>query len=412
LDPLPNIGVNVLRLLFNWEAFEPYKGRYNFKYLNYLDEIIDRANTLGIYIILDLHQDAYSRWNIKGCGEGFPLWAVPQDLIKIYNPDNAKKCKGWGFKTVLDADLKKTWNAFFNNHNDVKIRFLDLWDFLSNHFKNKENLIGYDILNEPGGTEKSQLGPLYEETANVIRRNDPDSILFLTPKVTKSTGKPTELQRPKFGNFVYSPHYYDVGIAIFNNWIHFGNRVEMKKIKEKAKTWHVPFFLGEFGGPNNATGIASYIEAIYNTLDRDLASGTQWVYTPGWSPTTKDGWNFEDFSVNDDLGNLRNNFRVRPYPTAIAGDPIKEGFKFQFLKNPILNFRWIATESVLNETTEIFAPPSIFLPGTDKKSHSELLEIKTSEYLHCIYNADGIKISCKADRAGLQELQIQKHNPI
>jgi hypothetical protein len=53
-----------------------------------------------------------------------------------------------------------------------------------------------------------------------------------------------------------------------------------------------------------------------------MRSGTQWNYTPTWEADTKDGWNIEELSIIDDSGELRANFRPRPYPIAIAGTNI------------------------------------------------------------------------------------------
>lgn len=51
----------------------------------------------------------------------------------------------------------------------------------ADRFKNNGAVLGYDILNEPVGSETRQLSPLFEAAAKVIRANDPNAILFLTP---------------------------------------------------------------------------------------------------------------------------------------------------------------------------------------------------------------------------------------
>ena len=44
-------------------------------------------------------------------------------------------------------------------------------------------MIGYDLLNEPFGDEVTEIGPLYQDVAQRIRKHDPDGILFIEPQV-------------------------------------------------------------------------------------------------------------------------------------------------------------------------------------------------------------------------------------
>jgi hypothetical protein len=77
LDALPARGVSVARLLFTWEAYEPAPGAYDGAYMAYIKSIMARLHALGILTIVDMHQDAFARSLGKGCGDGFPGWAVP-----------------------------------------------------------------------------------------------------------------------------------------------------------------------------------------------------------------------------------------------------------------------------------------------------------------------------------------------
>ena len=91
LDPLPGWGVNAVRLLFTWEAYEPTNGGYDASYLSYITGVVDDAWKRGIYVVVDFHQDAYSRYALGGCGEGFPSWALPPTVTPA-KPDNGTAC--------------------------------------------------------------------------------------------------------------------------------------------------------------------------------------------------------------------------------------------------------------------------------------------------------------------------------
>ncbi|HWE30236.1 MAG TPA: cellulase family glycosylhydrolase, partial [Polyangia bacterium] len=52
LDPLPTWGMNVIRLLFNWEAYETVKGTYDDAgYLAYYKSVVEAAGARGLYVV-------------------------------------------------------------------------------------------------------------------------------------------------------------------------------------------------------------------------------------------------------------------------------------------------------------------------------------------------------------------------
>jgi endoglycosylceramidase len=268
-----------------------------------------------------------------------------------------------------------------------------------------DNVLGYDILNEPWGDEKSQIGPLFDDAARIIRTQDPEAILFLTPQMMHSSGSRTHLERPKFDNFVYSAHYYASSIMVFHAWWGESPEQTLSELQSKADQWGVPLFLGEFGGPNDTLGIVPYIHAQYKALDENLIGGTQWVYTPGYNPITKDGCNGENLSITDETGKLRNNFKIRPYPMAIAGEPLKGGFMIDLENQKQLRFQWKMGEDMIGKKTEIFAPKSLFKSFTPQDQE---IILRTTPNLHCEYDTENNKITCIASQSGLQQLEVLK----
>ena len=79
LDALPSWGMNVIRLLLVWEAYEPVRGERSLAYIEMLKAIANEAWRRGIYTIIDFHQNVFARWVADGCGEGFPRWTLPSD---------------------------------------------------------------------------------------------------------------------------------------------------------------------------------------------------------------------------------------------------------------------------------------------------------------------------------------------
>lgn len=72
---MASLGFNSVRLITNWESIQPYRPGstfckesdrytpecYDLEYLDYYDQIIAQAEKFGIYVLVDMHQDIFSR---------------------------------------------------------------------------------------------------------------------------------------------------------------------------------------------------------------------------------------------------------------------------------------------------------------------------------------------------------------
>jgi len=323
LDQLADWGVSVIRLVWTWEAYEPSPGVYDDAYLTAMVRIAEAAWDRGIYTIVDVHQDGYSRYQLSGCGDGFPEWAIPPGIARRSPDNSAKTCASWGAKLLLDGDMKASFAAFFADRYGVRRRYLAMLGRVAAAFSAVPGVIGYDPLNEPWASEVSELGPLYEDAAVAIRSVAPAAILFIEGQVLCSGGTQSQLPRPTFGNFAYAPHFYDPLALALGAWGGLTTLTDLAfgTMNTKAAGWNVPLFLGEFGIPAGAPGGLPYVDLIYERLDDYQASGTYWNFTPGWTAAAKDGWNGEDFSLIGDKAAPRPTFRFRPYARRIPGTP-------------------------------------------------------------------------------------------
>ena len=406
LDPLPGLGVNVLRLLFTWEAYEPSPGSYDDAYLSYYEGVVDAAAARGLWVVVDFHQDAFSRASIGGCGEGFPLWAVPP-TVTAAAPDNGADCADWGQRLLGDADLPKTWDAFYADAYGARTRYLAMVARVAGALAGRDNVAGFDLLNEPEGDERTQLGPLYEDAAKAIRAVDPGAILFVSPGYLTSAGDATNLVRPTFDNFAFSPHYYDPTVILFHGWQGNDESAAFATMTGTAQAWGVPLFVGEWGAPPSTDELGGYLDAIVTQLDLALASATQWDYTPGWTPDAKDGWNAEDLSIVDDTGALRANFTARPYAARIAGtptmmtlgndaDPKKRALQVAWANDPATG------------ATEIFAPAAWFGGAAAIEADGGATCTRAGDTVTCTSPTAGpasVRIAAPRPRCGLTGLE-------
>ena len=167
-------GFNTIRLLVTWEAIEHAgPGIIDREYLDFLYEIVKKAGEYGFYVIIDPHQDVFSRF----CGgDGAPGWALEAVGFNIKNfkdtgaalvhqthgdsfpkmqwPTNAYKLAAATMFTVFFAGNDFAPNTF--------VEGIPIQDYLQGHFFNAmikvaeklqtlDCVIGFDTFNEPQG---------------------------------------------------------------------------------------------------------------------------------------------------------------------------------------------------------------------------------------------------------------------
>jgi endoglycosylceramidase len=265
-------------------------------------------------------------------------------------------------------------------------------------------VIGYDVINEPWGDEATDLAALHRDAGQAIRTADASAILFLAPHAILSGGfGPTKLPAPPFANAVYAPHFYDGSLLLLNGWNGNLPDAAFQNMRATATAWGVPLFLGEFGGPAVAMNIAGYLDAIHDRLNETFASAAQWAYTPGWTPSAKDGWNTEDFGTVDDTGGLRANFSIRPYARRIAGTPKIMRVTHELLAaDNAFELAWDHVPSA--GATEIFLPRAAFF-GT-----SDVAVVTEGEGLACVLAP--LHLTCTSSVAGAKRVVIRPASPV
>eukprot|EP01025_Chloroclados_australasicus_P053642 TRINITY_DN6332_c0_g1_i2.p1 TRINITY_DN6332_c0_g1~~TRINITY_DN6332_c0_g1_i2.p1 ORF type:complete len:467 (+),score=49.56 TRINITY_DN6332_c0_g1_i2:72-1472(+) len=352
LDQLQDLGVDIVRLLFIWEGYEPSPGRYDLTYLQYILELVQHLERLNIYVLVDLHQDGFSRWNLGGCGDGFPQFTVPAQLQS--KPDNSpQNCSRWGL-LLQDPEYQIVYQDFFKNQKNVKSKFLKVISDVGNKLKDQQNVIGFDLMNEPVADEVTELSPYYEEAAKILLNISSNFFIFFEPQQLVTSGLvESKLRKQNYTNAVFAPHFYNpfefVGIYDYG----VQTRVGFNRLQMKAKELDVPMFLGEFGCAINEY-TKDYIRDYYNELDTLFVGGTQWTFTPTWNNVTFDGWNGENFSIVDNEGKLRAGYALRPSVRLVPGNPISFSFQQNVIK-PV-SFVWKQDSTLGNATMEMYLP--------------------------------------------------------
>ncbi len=164
---LQSWGLTFERLIVPWEAIE-HAGPdvYDKEYLDYLHELVRRANAYGIRVIIDLHQDFYSR---ASGGDGAPYWTLsklgllPDHTNEPGAPQKQPARLGYWPPTAARFSVD-TMDTLFWAGNDfapeVKVDGTPVQEWLQSHYVNAmrqvavrmrdlPNVAGYDTYNEP-----------------------------------------------------------------------------------------------------------------------------------------------------------------------------------------------------------------------------------------------------------------------
>ena len=152
------LGFNVVRLALSWSLLEPQPGQYSGQYLDRIAQVVGWAREQGIYVILDMHENAYSRYIPRpgrvvepggalpslGDQTGAPKWATLTDNLP-------------GDKLLGQRELSLSVGAAFTNFwFDAKVKGKGLQEYyigavaaLAKRFGGDSAVAGYGVFNEP-----------------------------------------------------------------------------------------------------------------------------------------------------------------------------------------------------------------------------------------------------------------------
>ena len=104
-------GFNSIRLLLMWEAVEPAaRGQYDNEYLAYIRQIVEIAHRHGVYVLMDMHQDMFTRHLLVKYNEN-PKYGAPGSIeatLTSLVPPYTDAVKGDGApRWVVEACLQE-----------------------------------------------------------------------------------------------------------------------------------------------------------------------------------------------------------------------------------------------------------------------------------------------------------------
>lgn len=329
-------GMNVIRLVTNWSAWEPERDEYDQDYLARVRDAVERANAHGMYVVIDLHQDAWSKFistpadEVCGQGkrpqigwDGAPEWATFTDGAPTCTPDRREDSPA----------VKRAWGNFYANRDGIRDEMAELWGWLATQFAHDAGVAGFDLLNEPGysfdaGASIAGLTEFYRDAIREIRAAERAAdarghIIFFEPPIFAAFPPLNFSSDP---NLVYSPHNYaeSIGPSV-PGLLDTNTRLQVAIARAYGTTWWV----GEYGSfSGDPVQRRSWMERFNRLEDADPGAGGawwQWEQQCGDPHDVSGAYPPSDEWVARQLGNcvaeprMNTPCTARSYPRAVPG---------------------------------------------------------------------------------------------
>lgn len=339
------LGFNSVRLIVSWSRLEPTRGAYDRAYVAEIREAVDWAAAYGLYVVLDMHQDAYGvavnapegtkcppGTKPNNGWDGAPAWATITDGASTCNP---------GQRELVPA-VMRAWQHFYDNTDGIQDRLVETWGRLARSFARNRTVAGFDLLNEPGigldqaNNDTVDLGTFYKSTIRAIRageraRDGFSHMVFFEPSVMWSAFGSWPAPAPGFTkdrNLVFAPHIYAESLS--DNSIEDG----FAAASDVAADYRVPVWSGEWGFfPDRPADAADRVRRYAAAEDSYAYGGAWWswkqacgdphmVSQPGGEPAPVSP-SLNRYSCPDQVGSpidpAFGDVLSRPVPRAVPG---------------------------------------------------------------------------------------------
>lgn len=339
-DQMRDFGFDALRLPINWSALEPTQdGGFDESYLDRIATALDQAAGAGLVVLLDMHQDAYS----KEIGEdGAPLWAIippPTQLLEGPLEDLGDRRNS---KQVLDA-----FATFFGASADgefLRERFVDAVEHVMQRFATHPAVVGMEIFNEPQDTDDG-IARLNDVAYPRLRAAVPDKLYVFEPPVIRNVLDEASVPSEPLGKMVgYAPHVYTLAFVGTDEQHQSMTKETLLRSHDNARVesdaWQAPLIVTEWGYDPNGIKASEYMTWQSELAEEHRESTFFWV----WKEQSQGNWGCFDFDAATSTFSARPEIqkalaRVRPsrvagWPTSVSFDRATGEFELQFLGNP------------------------------------------------------------------------------
>ncbi len=349
-DTMAANGFSVVRLLMSWSRLEPARDEIDEGYLDEVEAAVDAANERGIYVVLDVHQDAWGMSSATPDGttcpdgtvavigwDGAPEWATITD--------GATTCRPEGSRREAAPAVEQAFANFHADTDGIAGQLTKVWAHIARRFADTPGIAGYNLLNEPNlapPAEQNQaaFSSWTQATIEAIRAVEQDEGAAATPVFVEPLQLhplPHNALLPDVvddDQLVYAPHNYAESIQSVLTLEQTFDIYESDAEALDASLW-----IGEYGFWNTEADTLAVATRYASEEDRRFLGGTWWqwrqtcgdphsVEGPG-RPATKDQVHLitracpgpDDPSNDTDIGPTEEFLEIlgRAYPRAAPG---------------------------------------------------------------------------------------------
>ncbi|WP_395690187.1 glycoside hydrolase family 5 protein [Nocardioides sp.] len=281
------LGFNSVRLIVSWSRLEPTRGAYDTAYVAKIKQALRWARLAGLYVVLDMHQDAWGlavetpqdvtcppNTSPNNGWDGAPAWATITD--------GQSTCRPFGTRELAPAVLH-AWQHFYDDTDGIQTELVRTWGRLARDVATNPTVAGYDLLNEPGigldqANATTDLGAFYRRAIAAIRAGERKGggfshVAFFEPNVRWSNQGTSPVPPVEFTqdqNIAFAPHIYAEAFAGIPIATGFKNAATV------AKSYGVTVWGGEWGfWPEHPADDADKVR-------RYAAAEDRWGYGGAW----------------------------------------------------------------------------------------------------------------------------------
>ncbi|HEX3706713.1 MAG TPA: cellulase family glycosylhydrolase [Mycobacteriales bacterium] len=310
LPQMRRLGYDNIRLNVSWSLLEPTPGHIDKRYVARIAQVVGWARRQGIWVTIDMHQDAWSKYVYTPPGsacpppldstvgfDGAPKWATRSSLPAC-TADNIRE-----LDPAVIGDAQAFWSDFTAPDGiGLQEHYAHVLEVLAKRFANDPAVAGYDLMNEPepGALPEventAEMLPFYAKVTRTILGSVPHfrQLLFFEPGVERNTTSQRAFFTPwssvsAYPNAVYAPHVYtDVfslgAVAGTPEIATFGS--DYAAAMGDAKALGLPLWVGEFGG--SPAGDKTVLAKHYGQQEKHLLGGTMWLWKENVNDTAPD----------------------------------------------------------------------------------------------------------------------------
>jgi len=321
---LQSFGYDAVRLPVSWSLLEPQPGSIDQNYIERIAQIVGWFKAAGIYTVIDMHQDAWSKYVFTAPGvicpppfeavtgaheaDGAPQWASTH-LTPACMLDGIRE-----IDPAVEEDFQKFWSNLPGPDGiGLQDHFTKVVTALVSRFHDEPAVAGYELFNEPLPgllvvpelVDLSETFPFYARVIASVTGAVPgfSQLFFIEPDALRNvTDQRSEFTPWKlfsaYPNVVYAPHIYthvftpDAELAsllpsailapLFPLSSGYSNAVG------DAQALKLPLWVGEFG--NGVSDDATILRGHYQYEDQYTIGSSLWLWKQDGNADNSDGF--------------------------------------------------------------------------------------------------------------------------